>query len=118
MQRIHYAGGELITGNAIADAVVEYAEALATRRTAASIEIPVRGDDGSTVHAQLLIGPASQLVTEELEGEFDEIVDEELVARLSAETAALSSRRPVVETSDTGFADSGGTDDLEWPPVR
>lgn len=119
MQRIHYAGGELLTGSDIADAIVDYAAALAGRRTAASIDIPVRTTGGGVARAHLLIGPASQLVTEPVESEFDELVDESLVSRLRAAAAALSSTRPVVGTSGTDEEiDDADTDELEWPPIR
>ncbi|GAA1060203.1 hypothetical protein [Agromyces bracchium] len=117
MDRIHYAGGELLTGSAIADAIVDYAAALASRRSAASIDIPIRAGDGSTARAHLLIGPASQLLTEPVETDLDELVDEDLVSRLRAATTALSSIRPVVGESEDG-SDDGDTDDLEWPPIR
>ena len=39
MQRIHYAGEVLLTGTDIADAIVDYAAALAAKRSAASVEI-------------------------------------------------------------------------------
>jgi hypothetical protein len=63
MERIHYAGGELLTGSDIADAIVDYAAALAGRSAAASVDIPVRTGTGGVARAHLLIGPASQLVT-------------------------------------------------------
>lgn len=120
MDRIHYAGGELLTGSAIADAIVDYAAALAARRSAASIDIPIRARDGSTARAHLLIGPASQLLSEPVETDLDELVDDELVSRLRAATTALSTVRPLVEAADSGFDDDGGrdTDELDWPPIR
>ncbi|WP_353816377.1 hypothetical protein [Agromyces sp. SYSU T00266] len=118
MDRIHYAGGELLTGSAIADAIVDYAAALASRRSAASVDIPIRADDGSTARAHMLIGPASQLLTEPVETDLEELVDEELVSRLRAATTALSAIRPMVEAPEPGFGDGGDTDELEWPPIR
>ena len=119
MQRIHYAGGDLLTGTDIADAIVDYAAALAGRRTAASIAIPVRTATGGVARAHLLIGPASQLVTEAVESEFEELTDEELVGRLRSATTALSSTRPLVGGSATeDEIDDADTDELEWPPIR
>ncbi|WP_400995818.1 hypothetical protein [Agromyces sp. GXQ0307] len=117
MERIHYAGGELLTGSAIAGAIVDYAAALASRRSAASVDIPIRTADGSTTRAHLLIGPASQLLTEPVETDDDELEDEELVSRLQAATSALSAVRPVIGGPD-GFDDDDDRDDLEWPPIR
>ncbi|GAA2045664.1 hypothetical protein GCM10009819_36440 [Agromyces tropicus] len=116
MERIHYAGGVLLTGTAIADAIVDYAAALATRQSAASVDIPVRLDDGSTARAHLLIGPASQLVTEPVSNDHGaELEDEELVGRLRSATGALSDIRPIADPSAV-VADH--TDDLEWPRFR
>ena len=97
MERINYAGGVLITGDAIARAVLAYAEALAKRGTAAEVDIPVRREDGSYGTAQLLLGPASQLVAETVESDLEEPVDEALVARLHQETARLSDSRPLFD---------------------
>lgn len=119
MERIHYAGGVLLTGTDIADAIVDYAAALAARRTAASVDIPVRTEDGRTARAHLLIGPASQLVTEPFDSELDELVDAELVATLRSATSALSSTRPLVGPGGPDDEiDDADTDDLEWPPIR
>jgi hypothetical protein len=119
MQRIHYAGGDLLTGTDIADAVVDYAAALAGRRTAASIDIPVRTATGGVARAHLLIGPASQLVTEPVESEFDELTDDELVRRLRASATALSGTRPMMSPSAVeDEIDDADTDELEWPPIR
>jgi hypothetical protein len=119
MQRIHYAGGELLTGTDIADAIVDYAAALAGRRTAASIDIPVRTATGGVARAHLLIGPASQLVSESVESEFEELTDEELVGRLRSATIALSGTRPLVGGSAAeDEIDDADTDELEWPPIR
>ncbi|MBM7505502.1 hypothetical protein ACFPER_00195 [Agromyces aurantiacus] len=119
MDRILYAGGELLTGSEIAQAIVDYAAALAGRRSAASIDIPIRTTSGGVARAHLLIGPASQLVTEPVESEFDELVDEDLVTRLRTSAAALASTRPVVGATDgDDEIDDADTDELEWPPIR
>ena len=119
MQRIHYAGGVLLTGSDIADAIVDYAAALATGHNAASVDIPVRTADGGVGRAHLLVGPASQLVTEPVESEFEELVDEALVERLRSATTGLSSTRPLVGGAGPDEEiDDADTDDLEWPPIR
>jgi hypothetical protein len=117
MERIHYAGGELLTGSDIADAIVDYAAALAGRSAAASVDIPVRTGTGGVARAHLLIGPASQLVTEVVESEYEELVDDDLVMRLRAATAALTSTRPMVGGT-TSAEEIDDTDELEWPPIR
>jgi hypothetical protein len=94
MERIHYSGDDLLTGDDIALAVVHFAEALAKSDTSASIAIPTRRVDGSVGQAHLLLGPASELASENEESEFDEIVDQDLVRRLEKMTASLGAPRP------------------------
>ncbi|WP_213815308.1 hypothetical protein [Glaciihabitans sp. dw_435] len=100
MKVIHYAGDALTTGDAIAEALVGYAEALARRETSAAISIPVRMRNGNIAMASVLIGPASQLtavpadVTEETDVPGGEILDEDLVERLQRDTAALANSHP------------------------
>ncbi|MRG60995.1 hypothetical protein GE115_14130 [Agromyces sp. CFH 90414] len=103
MHRIHYAGGELVTGDAIAEALLRYAAVLAKQRTAASVEIPVVGNDGGHITARLLLGPASQLVSEHLAGE-DDLVDEDTLAMVNREISRLEPH-PLVEP-DTRDADA------------
>jgi hypothetical protein len=87
MDRIHYAGNSVLTGSAIATALLEYAEVLAKAGTSATVDIPILEEDGSVGRSKLLIGPASQLIADAEESEFEEIVDEDLVAYFRAETA-------------------------------
>jgi hypothetical protein len=78
---IHYADGRYLTGDEVAAAVVEYAEALAREGTAAAtVVIPVRVDDGSVERVEVLIGPASQIVIEA-----GEPSDDQAGTRVSAE---------------------------------
>ena len=71
MQRIHYSGVSLLTGNDIARGVVQYARVLARVGGSAEVSLPVRLSDGGTANATLLIGPASQLVTVEESSPFE-----------------------------------------------
>ncbi|HYI34007.1 MAG TPA: hypothetical protein VEX88_11150 [Glaciibacter sp.] len=91
MMRIHYAGGSALTGTAIARAVVELAEQLALSGTAATLDIPMRQDDGTRGSAQLLLGPASQIVAETVETDLEEIQDGELVQEIKRRALALKS---------------------------
>jgi hypothetical protein len=93
MERIHYAGDEFLTGTSIAHAIVEYAAALARKGMSIAIEIPVRHVNGTVGVANFLIGPASQLVSETDDSDGEEIIDEDLVAKLKHETSLLGSSR-------------------------
>jgi hypothetical protein len=101
MERIHYAGDELVTGSEIAEALMEYAAVLAQQGTAASIDIPVVHPDGTVGTASLLLGPASQLVREPIEEPGNEVTDASLVQRLRRLTAALAPKWPVAGRTES-----------------
>lgn len=110
MERIHYAGDELLTGSEIAQALIEYAAVLAQQRTAASVDIPVKHPDGTIGTASLLLGPASQLVIEPVPGSGSEVVDRSLVQRLRRLTAALAPRWSAARADEVQPA----TVDYDW----
>ena len=102
MQQITYAGDHFVTGTEIAKALVSYAAALGQQGRAATVEIPVRHDGGGQPRVvSFLVGPASQLVTEEVDADgADEIRDDNLVARLRSLTAELAPMHPRATDAD------------------
>jgi hypothetical protein len=68
MRRIIYAGGSFVTSDEIADAVLRFAEELANHNRAATLTVPAVEPDGPT-DVEVLVGPASQLMAESIEGE-------------------------------------------------
>jgi len=72
-------GDAFITGDAIADAVLDYGVALANAGHADKIEVPGIGRDGDG-RFDLLIGPASQLSAAHVEHTGAELEDPEFVA--------------------------------------
>jgi hypothetical protein len=105
MKNIHYAGDVLMTGDALADAVVKYAETLAQNNTSAAIDVPIVTEDGVATSASFLLGPASQLVAVPVPSEFPDPVDEALLARIEAERAKL------------GGVEAIAVDDQQDPPL-
>lgn len=89
MKRIIYAGGEYLTGDEIARALIGYGEALAEVGGAKSIDIPIALPDGTRSSATFLVGPASQIVAQTAPSDGDEIVDRELVQKLENLTRQL-----------------------------
>jgi hypothetical protein len=65
MRQITYAGGTFLTGDAIAEALMEYAAALANADRAATVHVPAV-DNGDITDVNVLIGPASQLMAEKV----------------------------------------------------
>ncbi|HEV7184476.1 MAG: hypothetical protein ACHP7F_12135 [Actinomycetales bacterium] len=104
MKRIHYASGSLVTGDQIADVLVRFAAVLAETGGAAEVTAPVVLDDGEVGSALLLLGPASQILAEDVPGEHD-FENPEFVA--SIEKLILARGIP-----HAGFVEHG-TDDSE-----
>lgn len=88
MKRIHYAGGSLLTGDDLADALLSYAQALANSGKADSVFVPILLGDDSVVPATLLLGPASQIVCFSEPSAHEELVDVKLLADLRRRIAA------------------------------
>jgi hypothetical protein len=102
VRRIHYAGGTLVTGDAIADVVLRYAEALARQSAAEEMRVPCLSPSGVRDEALLLVGPASQLMATKEDGT-DDLQDEEFVQRYEAAIRALGPRAALPLGPDSGF---------------
>lgn len=63
MKKIFHSGGSIVTGSALADAVMLYAGALGNRNETDVVDIPVVGSDGSPGRAQILIGSSGALMS-------------------------------------------------------
>ena len=97
MDKLTYAGESLLTGSAIAHALIEYAQALAGTGEAATVRIPTVDQSGVPGSAEVLVGPASQLVTVRIELDLPEPVDADLVDDLVARTVDLRRRAAPAE---------------------
>lgn len=99
MKRIFHPGGSIVTGSALADAVMIYAEALSNRRQTDVVDIPVITEDGSPGRAQFLIGSSSQLVSVTSAAGVGELVE--------AATAAAMQDKARSSTAPTSLAWAG-----------
>jgi hypothetical protein len=81
MKRVMYAGGSFLTGDEIATVTLEMASALADATTAVQVDVPGLSESGELTEFSLLIGPASQMLTESIDGPED-LVDPEFVASM------------------------------------
>ena len=95
MDRIQYAGNSVLTGTAIALALLAYAQALSVTGQSAMIEIPSLKPDGSLERAMFLIGPSSEVMSESETSTFAEVVDEALVNRLQRRSRLLGDKTAV-----------------------
>lgn len=75
MKRIHFSGGSVLTGDRIAHSIALYAASLARAGSAEVVVIPIvtHGQPGT---AEIVIGPASELMVEDAGSEFDGEIDE------------------------------------------
>jgi hypothetical protein len=98
MRRLSYAGGFLDTSDEIAGALLDYAAMLANHDRADTIHVPAIGLPGGADTVELLIGPASQLVSTPIDDVRTEPAGEAFLADLDARTQRME-RRYEVPTS-------------------
>ena len=117
MRRIVYAGTVFYTGDEVAEALLEYGRALARHGIADTVFVPGRTAQGDVDDVELLLGPASQIVSEPVDLIGPELTSPELVADLGAKTAELAPRKPAAEPASEEHGAAGtdgrpGFDDL------
>ncbi|MCA5924266.1 hypothetical protein [Curtobacterium oceanosedimentum] len=110
MKHIQYDRSSILTTDDVADAVIEYAAALAGGDRADTVSIPAVAADGTMTTTKVLIGPASQLVVEdaeedELEGEHDQFV-----ARLRAATLTFEHEAAIHADQRTDLVEGDAPD--------
>ena len=88
MMQVDYAGGTMLTGDAIADVVLRYAAALGGLGRSTTIEVPGITADGLPGTFLVLLGPASQILAEPTERD-GEIEDAAFVAAIEREIDVL-----------------------------
>ena len=83
MERIDYAGGAYITGDEIAQAVLEYATTLAGNGDVDIVHVQVRERDGVLRRVRMLLGAAMPIAVTELgPGNPEELHDDAMVEDL------------------------------------
>jgi hypothetical protein len=102
MKHIHYDGATILTGDDVADAVIEYAAALSGGDRADTVAVPSVGPDGTLTTTKILIGPASELVVEDADDDVLETEDAVFVQRLRAAARSFGHSEPIhaAERSD------------------
>jgi hypothetical protein len=117
MKRILYSGGAVVTGDQVADAILEYASELARQESSDTIDVPSINDAGTLVHTQLLLGPASQFIVEEIETTIEDPVDLGLVETISERTGLLQAPRPVASNNTSDYPDLDEPTEVPDPPL-
>ena len=103
MRRVYYPSGSVLTGDSIAQAVLEFAEALAKEGRADIIEIPVVLGSGNLGTATLLVGPSSQFASVTEESELVAPIDDLLVADLRNRARKVVAHRPMTQPQFAEF---------------
>jgi len=98
MKRIYYAGGTFLTGSAIADAVLAYADALAHNEGSDVVAFPIRHEDGTPGEVSVLIGPSSQIASSTDPSDVPELVHDAFVAELNRRSLQIGTPRPLLVT--------------------
>ncbi|MCT9620957.1 hypothetical protein [Curtobacterium sp. C2H10] len=106
MKYIHYDGSQILTGDAIADAVADYAAILGANGRTDTVAIPAVADDGSVTRTTVLIGPASELTVSAAPDDELEPEDHAFIRRLRDAAERAGTERPVDVDGGHRFADA------------
>jgi hypothetical protein len=98
MHRIHYSGESFLVRDDVSRALLEYARALAEAVRADTVLIPVLVEGSEPVEAEILIGPASQLMATPAGPDPADEVAPAVVAELGRRSSRLRPPRPAAET--------------------
>ena len=108
MKRLYYSSGTVLLGDRTAEAVLDYASALAKRETSDAVEVPIVTERGHRGVARLLLGPASQLMAVSDPEASSEVDDEDVLAMLRLRIEGLL--RPKGQPIDEDDFDGGTSD--------
>lgn len=100
MKQVTYAGKSFVTGSNIADAVVRLTAALGLSHETATVSIPAVDENGHRTTADLVLGPATEVLAIAVLSDFDEIVDQAIVAALDERVRLLAPPRAVASSTD------------------
>lgn len=93
MKFLKYGDNEVLTGDAIAESVLAYAAALGQNHTTDIVEVPTADQYGQAILVDILLGPASQIMSEPAPDDELEPENEDLVIELRRRTAAVGGGR-------------------------
>lgn len=108
MKRITYGGGSIVTGNAIAEAILKYTTTVADAENSVTIDITVLEENGETSVHTLLLSPASQFDVADVGG----MSAEEEATRFPVPEMPLVGITGNVETDDRASRAAQETDDV------
>jgi hypothetical protein len=95
MKYIHYDAASIMTGDAIAEAVVAYAAVLGANGRTDTVHVPTMDEHGIATTATVLIGPASQIVVDDAPDDELEPEDPAFIERLRRAAKSMTGTQPV-----------------------
>jgi hypothetical protein len=105
VKRLLYAGGSFLTGDRIADAVLDYAAELANAGKAVRLDVPALDLEQNQEWVSMVVGPASQIFAEPV-SVGQEMEDETFITQLRRKTNVLKRKSG---TGDGGDASAFAT---------
>ena len=108
MLELHYTGDRILMADAVGEAVMRYASALAEAQTSDVVVVPIVNDNGEASTAELLIGPASQLYSTPAPDADEVEADPEVIADLDQRARRLqpSLAQPVDRADSSAYFDT------------
>jgi hypothetical protein len=110
---INYDGSMILTGDAIADAVLDYAAILGANSRTDTVAIPAVADDGSVTRTTVLLGPASELTLSAAPDDELEPEDREFIRHLRDAAVRVGDAMPVDADGGQRFRGADGPDDSD-----
>lgn len=118
MKYISYDGVEILTGDLIADAVLDYAAILGANRRTDTVAVPAVAFDGSITRTTVLIGPASEIVVSDAPDDVLEPEDPAFIRRLRDAAMFAGSAFPVDADGGRRFVGAAEDDAPGGGPSR
>jgi hypothetical protein len=101
VKELSYADRHIVTADEIADEVIRYAKALASAHVADTVRMPAVESDGTVRTVELLIGPASQITSVEVDDRLVTLPIRETIDDLEGRIrSVLPSAEPLLEQQD------------------
>jgi len=96
---LHYTGGSVLMADDVCEAVIQYARVLAASQASDVLVVPVIDEEGELVTAELLVGPASQLLAVPVTGAKESGRDQRIIDDIQRRTRLLDSPASVTRRS-------------------
>jgi hypothetical protein len=113
MMKLEYAGGEVLMSDAASRVILRYAESLAMHNSSDTVTVPVMTVEGVAGVAEILIGPASQLLAIPT-AENHVLDDAAAIGEMQAKLDALLPGRAVASEPEPSSQVADDMD-LGWP---